>query len=223
MFQKYLITGASGFLGRAVIAELKKKNAHIRALVLPNDRLAKELPRDISVTYGDICDDESLARFFLNADNTTCVIHCAGIVSLLSHPGDKIYTVNVFGTENILRHCEKNNVGKLVYVSSVHAIPAKPKGTQITENAVFLPSLAAMVRRLHDTGHGGWWGLLTLAPFFMIGFLLGFAATGRQAISEGTAGILLLASTAASAWVVVLLCLPTQSGSNAHGPEPVAF
>ncbi len=47
--------------------------------------------------------------------------------------------MNVGGTNNILRHCERAGVGKLVYVSSVHAIPEKPKGTEITENAVFSP------------------------------------------------------------------------------------
>ena len=141
MFQKYLITGASGFLGRAVISELKKKNTQICALVLENDPLAIELPRDISVTYGNVCDDESLTRFFSAADSQTCVIHCAGIVSLASHTDERLYNVNVGGTDNILRHCEKNHVGKLVYVSSVHAIPEKKKGTQITETAAFLPSL----------------------------------------------------------------------------------
>ena len=48
-----------------------------------------------------------------------------------------MYRVNVGGTNNILRHCERAGVGKLVYVSSVHAIPEKPKGMEITEDAVF--------------------------------------------------------------------------------------
>ena len=30
---------------------------------------------------------------------------------------------------------------------------------------VFLPGLAVSVRRLHDTGHTGWWVLLNLFPF----------------------------------------------------------
>lgn len=137
MFQKYLVTGASGFLGRAVLAELKKKDAEICALVLENDPLAGDLPQEVSVVYGDVCDDVSLDRFFSGADSQTCVIHCAGVVSVASHPGARIYRVNAGGTNNILRHCEKSGVGKLVYVSSVHAIPEKPKGTEITEDAVF--------------------------------------------------------------------------------------
>lgn len=141
MFRNYLVTGASGFLGRAVLAELKKKDTEIRVLVLENDPLAADLPQGISVVYGDICDDTSLDRFFSGADKETCVIHCAGIVSVASHPGGRIYRVNVGGTNNVLRHCENNDVGKLVYVSSVHAIPEEPKGTEITEEAVFSPDL----------------------------------------------------------------------------------
>ena len=139
MFHTYLVTGASGFLGRAVLAELEKKGAPVRALVIKNDPLAAELPEDVSVVYGDVCDDGSLEHFFSGADEKTCVIHCAGIVSVASHQGERIYRVNVGGTNNILRHCEKAGVGKLVYVSSVHAIPEMAKGTEITEDAVFSP------------------------------------------------------------------------------------
>ena len=141
MFQRFLVTGASGFLGRALIAELQKKDTQICALLMKNDPLERELPQSISVVYGDICDDTSLDRFFSGADRETCVIHCAGIISVASHPGERIYHVNAGGTNNILRHCEKKAVGKLVYVSSVHAIPEKPKGTEITEEAVFSPGL----------------------------------------------------------------------------------
>ena len=37
--------------------------------------------------------------------------------------------------------CRQCGVGKLVYVSSVHAIPEKPKGTEIAETTTFAPEL----------------------------------------------------------------------------------
>ena len=141
MFQKYLVTGATGFLGRTVVAQLLKNNADVHVLVMKNDPLAQELPHKVHSVVGDICDENSLNQFFLGADQQTCVIHCCGIVSVASHPGDTIYRVNVGGTNNILRLCEIYGVGKLVYVSSVHAIPEKPKGMEITEDAVFSPEL----------------------------------------------------------------------------------
>lgn len=39
---------------------------------------------------------------------------------------------------------------------------------------VFLPSLAVSVRRLHDTGHSGWYYLLTFIPILGALFLLYF-------------------------------------------------
>ena len=141
MFSKYLLTGASGFLGRAVLGELKKKRREIRVLVMDDDPVSVELSESVSVVRGDVCSDASLERFFSGSDGKTCVIHCAGIVSVVSHPGERIYRVNVGGTNNIIRQCEKMRVGKLVYVSSVHALPEKPDGTEISENAVFSPDL----------------------------------------------------------------------------------
>ena len=141
MFEKYLITGATGFLGRTVLAQLKDAKAEVRALVMDGDPLARELPQNVRVMTGDVCDEAALERFFAGADEHTCVIHCAGMISVATHPGDRIYRVNVDGTRNILKFCSQCGVGKLVYVSSVHAIPEKPKGTEIAETTVFSPEL----------------------------------------------------------------------------------
>lgn len=143
MFGKYLVTGATGFLGRAVLNELIGKGADIRALVMRNDPFESELPPGIEVVYGDVCDAASLDRFFAGAGGNTCVIHCAGIVSVASRPDNRLYRVNVGGTDNIIRHCRWMGVGKLVYVSSVHAIPEKPRGEEITEEAVISSKLVS--------------------------------------------------------------------------------
>ena len=141
MFEKYLITGATGFLGRTVLAQLRDAKAEIRALVMEGDPLARELSQNVRVITGDVCDEAALGLFFAGADEHTCVIHCAGMISVATHPGDRIYRVNVDGTRNILKFCRQCGVGKLVYVSSVHAIPEKPKGTEIAETTVFSPEL----------------------------------------------------------------------------------
>lgn len=141
MFRQYLVTGATGFLGRAVIVELMEKSAEIRALVLEGDPLVRELPEGVEVVVGDVCDEASLDCFLADADGKTCVIHCAGIVSVASKPGERMYRVNVEGTRSVLQACISRRVGKLVYVSSVHAIPEKPKGVEIVETRTFSPSL----------------------------------------------------------------------------------
>jgi uncharacterized membrane protein YhaH (DUF805 family) len=56
--------------------------------------------------------------------------------------------------------------------------------------AVFIPSLAVSVRRLHDSGRSGWWLLLVLLP--CIGGLV----------------------------VLVLMLLDSEPGTNVYGPNP---
>ena len=63
MYSRYLITGASGFLGRAVIEELVRRSARIDALVLPDDPCAALLPKEAHTVIGDVCEEDSLARF----------------------------------------------------------------------------------------------------------------------------------------------------------------
>ena len=141
MFDKYLVTGATGFLGRAVAEELVRRKAQVHALVLHDDPYTDLLPKEVRTVIGDVCDKSSLSDFFADADSRTCVIHCAGIVSVASRPGPRLYQVNVGGTWKVLRQCMEHDVGKMVYVSSVHAIPEKPEGCVITESADFSPGL----------------------------------------------------------------------------------
>lgn len=56
--------------------------------------------------------------------------------------------------------------------------------------AVFLPGLALAVRRLHDTGHTGWWMLIGLIP--IIGWIV----------------------------LLVFFVTESQPGSNQYGPNP---
>lgn len=124
----YLITGAAGHLAGAIIRELVNTDCQIRGLLLP-----KEIgtPGDnISYITGDVTKPESLDRLFENTDGAeVIVIHCAGIVSIQKEVSPKVYEVNVNGTKNIISKCRQYGVKRLVYVSSVHAIPENKGGT----------------------------------------------------------------------------------------------
>ena len=141
MFDRYLVTGATGFLGRVVAEELVRRKAQVHALVLHDDPYTDLLPKEVRTVIGDVCDKSSLSDFFADADSRTCVIHCAGIVSVASRPGPRLYQVNVGGTWKVLRQCMEHDVGKMIYVSSVHAIPEKPKGCIISEDCEFSQGL----------------------------------------------------------------------------------
>ena len=135
----YLITGAAGHLGTALINELKDTPCKIRALCLVGE---KHIPQgeNVEIYYGDVCDKDTLCDFFGGLEGKrVLVVHCAGIVSISSKFMQKVYDVNVTGTKNIVDTCMDKGVARLVYVSSVHAIPEKRKKEIISEISDFSP------------------------------------------------------------------------------------
>lgn len=138
MNELYLITGAAGHLGSALVKQLLSEKRHVRALVLPGE---KNIPSgDYEIFYGDVRDKESMTEFFAPDENTKLiVIHCAGIVSIASKYIQLVLDVNVDGTKNVVDMCRENQVTRLIYVSSVHAIKEKSKGEVVTEVKNFNP------------------------------------------------------------------------------------
>ena len=135
----YIVTGAAGHLGGTVTKELNDQGKTVHALCLPDE---KHLPQGayIKVYTGDICRIDSLTDMFEDCKGKpVTVIHCAGIVSIASKFDQKVYDVNVIGTKNIITLCEKYHVQKLIYISSVHAIPELPGNETIAEVNSFSP------------------------------------------------------------------------------------
>ena len=137
----YLLTGAAGFLGTNICMQLLEAGCKVRALVLPNDKSVKFIPKDVEVVIGDLTDADSLEPFFAVPEgHTSVIIHCASMVTVDPTFSDKLMEVNVTGTRNIITkvlahpECEK-----MVYVSSTGAIPKQPHGTPIKEVDKFTP------------------------------------------------------------------------------------
>ena len=139
MYQTYLITGATGFLGRAVLQLLLAHSCRVLALVMDKDPLAYTIPENVTVFCGDLTDKDTLRSFFAAGGDDFCVLHCAGFISIASKPDEALYAVNVQGTRNIVDLSRDFGAGRLIYVSSVHAIPEKSAPETITEPDRFAP------------------------------------------------------------------------------------
>lgn len=137
----YLVTGAAGFLGGAVVRQLAGRGENVRAFVLPHDKAEKFIPQGVEIIEGDLCDKESLGHLFdVPSDRRIIVIHCASIVTVNPEYNQKVVNVNYGGTLNIIEQCENHsNFEKLVYVSSTGCIPELPKGQAIKEVSHFSP------------------------------------------------------------------------------------
>ena len=137
---EYIVTGATGFLGGAVVRELISRGHSVTALALPEDPLLPLLPEGAIVRFGDVTDRATLIPVFEWAEGCR-VIHCAGMVSVAAGQGEALGRINVQGTENIAGLCLEYGAKRLVYVSSVHAIPERPMGEVITEECRVSPEL----------------------------------------------------------------------------------
>lgn len=122
MKKLYIITGANGHLASTIIRYLSRENCLVRGLLLP-----KESHEDTgSITYfkGDVTEPVSMEEIFSGMDGyEVTVIHAAGLVSIENNITPDLYSVNVNGTRNVISMCRKHQVRRMLYVSSVHAIP----------------------------------------------------------------------------------------------------
>ncbi|MEO3976198.1 DUF805 domain-containing protein [Streptomyces sp. CAU 1734] len=71
-----------------------------------------------------------------------------------------------------------NTIFSLVLVGIDFALWSTPILASLYMVALFLPSLAVTVRRLHDTDRTGWWFLISLVPFVGGIILLVFVCLG---------------------------------------------
>ena len=131
----YLVTGAAGFLGSNICAQLLERGERVRAFVLEGDKSAQYLPKEVEIVYGNLCDKASLKPFFtVDEGVATVCIHVASMVTVNPYYRKALLDVNVGGTANIIDLClEHTECQKLIYVSSTGAIPELPHGQRITE------------------------------------------------------------------------------------------
>ena len=123
MKRLYLITGGLGHLGSTIVSRLISRGESVRALILPTDK--GERNQNAEYAEGNVTDKNSLKHFFENNGEELYLIHTAGIISIQDKGTEELWNVNVRGTENIIRCAMEYGVKRMVYVSSVHAIPER--------------------------------------------------------------------------------------------------
>ena len=114
-----LVTGASGLIGRQVIAQLAAQPGDISHLVAMDLRDVPEGGRLPGVSYlsGDIRNPQLGKQ--LNEHEVDCVVHLAAIVTPGKHSTRELeYSIDVLGSENVLSACLEAGVRQLVYTSS---------------------------------------------------------------------------------------------------------
>jgi len=107
---RVVVTGASGFLGQALVALLRSRGAAVRALVRPatlargDARIAALRARDADVVAADVLDGDAVERAVADA---TCVFHLAGQLLVPGIPDAVYEALHVDGTRHVLDACTR--------------------------------------------------------------------------------------------------------------------
>src|ERR1700738_5299692 len=108
---KVLVTGGTGVVGPAAVAEILAGGHTVRLLSRNAAEDAKQWPSGVESWPASLGDQDELRGCGERCD---LVIHAAGIIE---ETGSLTYeSVNVDGTRNILREAERCKVGRFIYL-----------------------------------------------------------------------------------------------------------
>lgn len=132
-----LVTGASGFLGRHLVAALLERGDEVRALVREGTDAGPLEAQGVRVVRGDLVDRLAVHRAAAGCER---VFHLAGLVAHGRSRLDELRAVNVEGTRNLLAEVEPT--ARVVHVSSVAAVGPAPSPDRPADERQAFPHAA---------------------------------------------------------------------------------
>ena len=134
---RVLVTGASGFVGSAVVRALGRSGWAARCLL----RVTSDTRRIDGLGWeralGDIREPDAVIAAAQGCD---AIIHLAGISSWSEHRSALLEEVNEQGTRHVLAAAERCGVRRVVFVSSIVTLSGTPRA-QVTDES-YQPDLS---------------------------------------------------------------------------------
>jgi dihydroflavonol-4-reductase len=131
------VSGATGFIGSAVVRKLVAEGRSVRALCEPNaptrnlDALPSGAVERVTV---DVCDLEGMKRALAGA---SAYYHLAAIYRVWNPDPGPIFRVNLEGTTVALLAAQAAGVGRVVYTSSIAAVGLRADGRPSDETVAW--------------------------------------------------------------------------------------
>ncbi|GAB4488039.1 MAG: SDR family oxidoreductase [Saprospiraceae bacterium] len=137
-----LVTGGTGFLGSYLVRLLVKNGYKVRAIrraSSPMD-LVQELENQVEWVEwveADVTDIVALEEAF---EGVTHVMHCAAISSFHPKDAQRLKSINVEGTTNVVNLALEFGIQKLIHVSSIAAFGRVKNRPRLNENSKWVQS-----------------------------------------------------------------------------------
>ncbi len=132
-----LVTGATGFLGSALVTELLKQPQPVRILARDEARARAQFGDAVEIVVGEITDTAQVQHA---VEGASIVYHFAGRLYHPSTPTELYYRTHVEGTRILLDACKgQSGLQRIVHCSTtgVHGVTGR---TPAAENAPFAPT-----------------------------------------------------------------------------------
>ena len=140
-----LVTGATGFLGAALVTELLRQKQSVRILVRDEQKARAQFGEAVDIIVGDINDEKQVRRA---VDGASIIYHLVGRLYHPSTPPELYYRTHVEGTRTLLAACQgQRQLQRIVHCSTtgVHGETGK---TPAAEDAPFAPTNPYEVTKL---------------------------------------------------------------------------
>lgn len=164
------ITGATGFIGSALIPILLEQGHTLRLLTR---RPITEAPPGVTWVQGDLENAASLAALTRGA---SVVIHLAAVISVSDKPDPRVHHLNTAGTEAILTAAREAGVRRFIHLSSITAFnqypydepmdESRPPSTSVTPGYDYSKTLSQACALAFDSPE---MDVIVLAPTAVIG------------------------------------------------------
>jgi len=126
-----LVTGGTGFVGRAIVERLVGEDDHVKALARSEASASVLAELGAEPVSGDVLDPDALASAMRGC---RLVYHAAGANAFCLRDPSPLFEVNVRGSANVVRAAAQADVGRVVYTSSAATLGER-KGTVGSEQS----------------------------------------------------------------------------------------
>ena len=147
---RYLLTGATGFVGGALARRLVDAGHAVRAVVRTPARAAALAASGVELHQGDVTDKASMRAPMSGVDG---VFHVAGWYKLGLREPQTAHAVNVDGTRNVLELMQELGVPRGVYTSTL-AVNSDTHGELVDESYRFRGRHLSLYDQTKADAHG---------------------------------------------------------------------
>ena len=118
-----LVTGATGFIGSAVVRKLISRGYGVRVLVRATSDRRNLNGLDVDIVEGDLLESDTLKPAL---EGCSGLFHVAADYRLWVPNPEKMFKANVSGTKNLLMAAKECGVERIIYTSSVAVLGNLP-------------------------------------------------------------------------------------------------